>query len=379
MVRPSDRVRIIVFPFEGLAKNASLAWLGEGLAVALSDQLRMPGVDVVDQSERVHLVEAADLPPNAPLSRASMIRIAQVASANLLVMGAYSGNAVNLKISLHLFDLSAMKLSGEISANGPQSAASQMENELSWNILANSGLNKLCSREEFKDRTRKIPDSAYAYYVRSLETLDEGQQVKLLDRAVALYRDFPDAHFRLGLYCFQQGQCAKAVQHLELGRRKNEAYLRGDFMLGTCYLESDSLSDAIRSYSSLLAFGRPIEALNNLGVAYLRNGDYSLAIEELLEARSLEGNNLTVALNLALLRHLQGNESAARSVLDEAIRAHPDSGMAQFILSLVSSGSGDAAEAALSSARNLGVDVEKLKSEDPKSLARIFTTLALHP
>lgn len=377
----ADPVTVLVFPMESLAKASSLAWVGEGLAVSLSDELRMPGVDVIDQIQRMHLVEGADLPPNAPLSRASMIRVGQLASADLVVMGTYSGTVGDLRIALHVFDLRRMKLSGEIAANGPLTALPQMENELAWNILMNTGLNKIYSREKFKEYTRTIPNSAYSYYVRSLETSDEQEQVSLLDKALALHRDLPDAQFLLGRYYFQKGDCSKAVQHLELGRKRNRTYLRGDFMLGTCFLESDSLTDAIRCYSSLLSFARPIEALNNLGVAYLRKGEYPLALQDFLEARNLAQNNSTVALNLALLRHLEGNESAARNVLEEAIKAHPANGMLQFMLSLVLRvvGDQDGASAALAKAKSLGVDVEKLQSEDPKSVARIFTTWEQRP
>lgn len=381
LLRSADPVKVILFPFESLTRVSALAWVGEGLGVSLSDELRMPGVDVIDQTERVRLVESADLPPNAPLSRASMIRVGQLASADLMVMGTYSGTADDLRVSLHVFDIRSMKLSGEISANGPLNALAQMENELAWNILANTGLSKTYSREKFKERTRAIPDSAYSYYVRSLGSSDEEEQIKLLEKAVSLYRDFPDAQFQLGSHYFQKGQYSKAVTHLELGRKRDQAYLRGDFMLGTCYLISNSLSDAIRCYTNLLSFVRPIEALNNLGVAHLRQADYPLALQDLLEARNLARNDSTVGLNLALLRHLQGNESAARAVLEESIKVHAGNGMLQFALSIVLKVSGDAdgAAAAAAKARNLGVDVEKLQSDDPKSWARLFTTLDHRP
>lgn len=377
----AEPVTVLVFPMESLAKAPNLAWVGGGLAVSLSDELHIPGVDVIDQIQRMHLVEGADLPPNAPLSRASMIRVGQLASADLVVMGTYSGTADNLRIALHVFDLRRMKLSGEIAASGPLTALPQMENELAWNLLMNTGLNKIYSREKFKEYTRTIPNSAYSDYVRSLETADEEEQVSLLAKAVTARRDFPDAQFLLGRYYFQKGECSKAVQHLELGRKKDRTYLRGDFMLGTCFLESDSLADAIRCYSRLLSFARPIEALNNLGVAYLRKGDYPLALQDFLEAHDLAQNNSTVALNLALLRHLEGNESSALDVLGEAIKAHPANGMLQYVLSLVLRAVGDqnGAASALAKARSLGVDVEKLQSENPKSLARPFTTWEQRP
>src|SRR5512136_198296 len=51
-------VRIIVLPLESLSKATSLRWLSEGVAIAVSEQLKVPGVDAVDRSRRAPLVEA---------------------------------------------------------------------------------------------------------------------------------------------------------------------------------------------------------------------------------------------------------------------------------------------------------------------------------
>jgi Flp pilus assembly protein TadD len=363
----------MVFPLENLA-SSSLSWVGEAVAISLSDELRIPGVETIDRDARISFVEDADLPPLVPLSRASMIRVSQLASASLAVMGTCSGTADRLRITLSIFDLRTMRLGGEITANGPLSALPDLENELAWNILSNAGLSKDCSRSEFRLRMRRIPNNAYSIYVRGLETADEDAVIKSLEKAVSIYPEFPDAQYRLGRLYYQKAECPEAVRHLEAGRRKDQSYVRGEFMLGTCYLESNSLSDALRCYSDLLSFARPVEGLNNRGVANLRKGDYALALQDLLEAHKAAQSNATVTLNLALLRHLQGNEPAARATLEEALKIHAGNGMLQFLQGMVLEASGDTegAAGAFARARSLDLDVDKLKSQDPKSWSRIF-------
>ncbi len=376
-IRPSDPVKILVFPPENLSKISSLAWIGEGLAAALCSEMAVPGVNVIGRAERIQLVESADLPPRASLSRASMIRVGQIASANLVVMGTYSGTADKLRVILNAFDLRTMKLSGDVATDGPLAALADMENELAWNLLSNAGLSTGYSREKFKERTRTIPNPAYSYYVRSLEASKESDQFNLLDEAVSAYREFPDAQFLLGRYYFEGGQCAKAIEHLELGRTANQPYVRGDFMLGNCYLEGNSLPEAIRCYSSLLEFARPIEALNNLGVAYLRKGDDALAVQSLLEARKQDETNSTVVVNLAIVRHLQANAAAARPPLEEALRAHPGNGLLHFMLGIVllSLGDEEGAAGAFAKAQSLQIDVERLRGESPRLWSLTFTEL----
>jgi tetratricopeptide (TPR) repeat protein len=372
-LRGSDPVKIIVFPLENLAAP-SLSWIGEGTAISLSEELGIPGVEVIERDARISFVEDADLPPLVPLSRASMIRVGQLASADLAVMGTCSGSADKLKLALNVLNLRTMKLGGQIAANGPLSVLPDMENELAWNLLSNAGLSDHYSRSEFQSRTRRIPNAAYATYVQALDAEDEGAQIALLEKAVREFPDFPDAQFRLGRLFYRKEECREAVRHLELGRRKDESYVRGDFMLGTCYLESNALSDALRTYSALLSFARPVEALNNRSIANIRKGDYTLALQDLLEAHKVAPNNATVTLNLALLRHLQGNEAAALTTLEEALKINAGNGMLQFLDGIVLKATGDSEGAAdaFARARSLGVDVDKTLSEDPKAWLRIF-------
>ncbi len=152
-------------------------------------------------------------------------------------------------------------------------------------------------------------------------------------------------------------------------------------MLGTCYLKLDNLAEAIQAYNAFAERAQALEVFNNLGVAYMRKGDFPLAVQNLIEARKLASSDVTVGLNLALLRHLEGDELSALSVLEEVVKAHPEQGMVQYLYSvaLASRGEQKKAAAALDEAMRLGVDPEKLKRQDPKSWTRVFPTWNRRP
>jgi tetratricopeptide (TPR) repeat protein len=373
----ADPVKVIIFPLSGSARSTSLSWLGEGIAISLSEQISGQSIKAMDRSQRVELVERIDLPPGAQLSRGSMIQVAQRASADLAVMGTYSGSEKNLRISIRVLNVKALKLSGEISANGPLSVLPQLENELAWLILSNNGLEKTSSREEFQKRMRAIPNTAFAYYIQSYGVSNENDQIRLLQKAVAAFRNYPEAQFRIGSLYFQKGDCSSAIPHLVLGSSKAGIYSESQFMLGTCYLQGDQTVKAIQMLAHVLQFSRPFEVLNNLGVAYLRSGDLALGINSLVEARNLARSNTTVALNLAIARHLQHNDPAARSVLEDAINIDSNNGMLQFVLGylLKIQGESEAAALALDRAKNLGINIENLQQEDPKTWTRIISNL----
>lgn len=147
--RAENPPKIIIFPLDADVNGEAPDWLSEGIVLSLGDQMEGPNLRVISRKERIQLVENADLPPGARLSRGSMIRVAQRAGLNLLAMGRYSGTEQNLRIAMRVLDIKTLKLSGEITANGPLSALPQMENELAWMLLTNAGLERAGSRGGF--------------------------------------------------------------------------------------------------------------------------------------------------------------------------------------------------------------------------------------
>ncbi len=190
-------IKVMIFPLDADANTETPEWLGEGIALSIGDQLQDRDLKVIRRSERIQVVETMDLPPGGRLSRGSMIRVAQQAEAALLVMGSFSGSPQSLKVALRVFHLRTLKLSGEMTANGPLSALPQMENELAWMILSNVGLEKSGTRADFQKRTRKATNEAYACYIQSFGSSSKTSQIRLLKKAIELYRDFPKAHFQL--------------------------------------------------------------------------------------------------------------------------------------------------------------------------------------
>jgi TolB-like protein len=267
-----DSATVLIFPLDEPQNSANLSWLSEGVALSISNQIEGHNVKVIDRSERINLVEKADLPPGAQLSRASMIRVAQQAIADLIVMGSFSGTEQDLRISIRVLDVKGLKLSGEMAANGPIAALPKMENDLSWLILNNTGLERNYTRLKFQERTRKVPNSAYMSYIQSLSAPNENDQLRLLLKSLERYRDFPEAQFLVSRIYFRKGDCRNAMSHLLLGRSDESNQLESEFMRGTCFLQEDLITEAIQSFSHIISVSRSLGVLNNVGVAYLRKG-----------------------------------------------------------------------------------------------------------
>jgi len=80
---------IVTMPFENLSGRAEYNWVGESFAAALADLFDKPGLVAIRPDERNVAYKQEGLPPTAILTRATMIKIAERAGANLVLIGTY--------------------------------------------------------------------------------------------------------------------------------------------------------------------------------------------------------------------------------------------------------------------------------------------------
>jgi Flp pilus assembly protein TadD/TolB-like protein len=372
--RASERLTLIVFPVNNATHVESLSWLSDGIAVSISDQLKGSNSRVLSRRERVKLIEDLDLPPDAKISHASMIRAGQQVAADLIVMGSVSGTDRSLKITLRMLDLKTLKLSGGMAANGPLSAIAQMENDLAWQISSNAGLEKGRNREEFSKRTRRIPNSAYGFYIQSLSAPRQNDRLQLLQKATASFRNFPAAQHELGRLYYGRGDCEAAQTALSVSAGDASLEAESDFMRGTCCVRQGQFKPAIQYLSQVHSTTKRFKATNNAGVALLRDGYTEEAIQAFTEAKRLAPADPAIALNIAVAHHLQGNNSVALSIVEDAVRIHPRSGMLHFLRGVLlgTQGESDGAAAAMGRAKSMGVDTDKLQNGRPASWCELF-------
>ena len=95
--------------------------------------------------------------------------------------------------------------------------------------------------------------------------------------------------------------------------------------LGLAYLEEMKLEEAEAEFKKFIELA-PEEKLGyaNLGLVYLRMGQYEEAESLLLEAKALDEADPDVSLLLATSYRLQGRNGDAIQVLEKALETSPD-------------------------------------------------------
>jgi len=369
----NEPFKLLIFPLSG-SHNGAGAWIGEGVAVSLSGQLADGEIRPFSHGEIEDLLMENGLPTGVTLSHGSMIYTAQQANADFVAMGSYTENEDILKISVRLLDMKSMKQRSEFTVSGAITTLPEMENELAWMIYSDVMRASTLSREQFRERIRRVPNSAYAGYIESLNVFGEAQQVQLLEKAVREYADFTEARFLMGRIYYRKKDCARALPHLEYGRNLPNERLTGEFMIGTCRLQLGEIERAIEDYTRLLSLTRNATALNNLAIAHVRSGDNMRALRTLMDARAQSDDDPAISINLVIARYLTGNASAARESAEEAVTAYPGNGMLYFLSSFLMKESGNEARAAedLARAVRFGVDADRLLREEPQAWMRII-------
>ena len=368
-----EPLKLLIFPLSGSRENDN-AWIGEGIALSLSGQLAEAEIRPFSRGDTEDLLIENGLPVGAPLSRGSMIFAAEHAGADFVVVGSYTKNEDSLKLSARLLNIKTKKQGNEFTVSGAFSTLPEMENELAWMIYSSLARSPAVSRDKFGERTRRIPNSVYADYIESLGVFEESQQIQLLEKAVKGYADFAEARFQLGRLYFQKRDYARALPHIEYGRKLPGEQLQSEFMIGASRLQLGGTAQAIEVYTRLLSQDRRPAVLNNLAVAYVRNGDNVRALSALVEARAKELDDPVIAINLAIARYLAGNAQAARAFVQEAVAAHPGNGMLYFLSSFLMKEAGNEtrASADMEQAVRFGIDVDRLLAEKPQTWMRVI-------
>ena len=79
--RRRGRPRILVVPFETPGRDGRTYWLGEAVAVLIADDINARGLGAITRPSRERAYDQLHLPPNAVLSRATVIKVGEIVGA----------------------------------------------------------------------------------------------------------------------------------------------------------------------------------------------------------------------------------------------------------------------------------------------------------
>jgi tetratricopeptide (TPR) repeat protein len=333
--------RILVMPFENVEREPRVHWLGEATALLLADHLDALGASAIGRRERVRTLERLHLPPVATLSRATIIKVGQLAGAAEVVLGSLALEQDELVVRARMIQLDTGRLLPEIVEGGPLADLFDIVERLARRLRGQAPAAEALARQP--------PIEAFEYFVKGLLAQEAATQIEFLENALRVHSTYDRA--RLAVWEVRTG-LGEHEAALAIARQVPEGSpweRRARFLEGLSLIELRRLDEAFDRLTTL-AGDRPTPAVyNNLGVMQLRRG-WTPATGPptyyFTKAADADPDDPDYHFNLGYAYALEKEAPAALHWLREAVRRNPADGDAHYLLSLVLQSMGNAVEAA---------------------------------
>ena len=322
---------LLVVPFENSSRAAEYDWLGESFSESLNSRIPGNGYQVITREERLAALERLGLPPGAPLSRASLLRLGEEAGADWLVTGSFDVQGQELRTRAVLVHIRKPSLGPALEQSGPLERLLDLQGDLAWRLLRQLDSTFPSSRDAFLARSPTLHASAFESYVRGLLSMDRQQQRRYFLQANRLEPAYAAPVYRLGLLYLEDMDHATAARWLSRVPPEDPLALDSRFYLSLCHFY---LSDYARAAETLAPVAERLPAAplwNNLGVFASRRGD-AAAVAHFERALQTDPALMEPLFNLGLHYFRASQWQQAVTPLERLVELYPGDSGARALL-----------------------------------------------
>jgi len=336
--------RLLVLPFENRSQQAEYNWVRDSFTITLGEVISRSEIVVVPFNERDLAYERLRLSTQDLLTRASMLRVAEAAQAQLALVGEFDiggeKDGVTISVAARLIDVSAGRLVANkvFNFSGPLADLQPIQAQLAWRVVYQRDPSIADTKEQFVQRLAPVPPLAFESFIKGVQTTDLKRREAYLRRAIREYGGdgaggYGAALYELGLLAYRRGDDAESAKSLRQIDVRDPRYEAGLFYLGLAAFrlaEYQQMTDALQELSRR----RPVPAvLNNLAVGYLAKGEVARSLPLLQQVVANRPEDTLCRFNFAyaLWRSEQHEEAIGqfRAVLEQI----PQDGEVLFMLS----------------------------------------------
>ncbi|HXJ93051.1 MAG TPA: tetratricopeptide repeat protein [Terriglobia bacterium] len=333
---PSETRTIVVFPFENQSANSDLGWISEAFAEVFAVRLAGPGRYVLDRQERNAAYEQLGVPPETPLTLASIYRVAETLGVDWAVVGDFRVAGDQLTAGCQLLEVHHLKLTPRLETTGALSDLIDVQTRLAWRLLATHDPGFTAGAEE--DFAKSFPPvrlDAFENYIRGLLAADDASRLHFFQEAARLDPSDHRAAFQLGRYYFEHKQYRDSAAWLGKLKPGDTNYRESLFTLGVDEYFAGDDAKAQAAFATLQKEIPLNEVANNLGVAEARSGDYQNALASFEHAYQGDPLDADFSFNAAVcLWHLK-RYSDAVPYLQNAVSQNGNDPEVHTLLALV--------------------------------------------
>lgn len=245
---------VLVLPFENVSGKPEFNWVGESFADALTDLLKVPGLNVVPNAQRKITQLRLKVPLSNLPSLATALKLARESNATLLITGKYDikaaqgDTAASINLTSKIIRVQegrffseempdGRRLTRDINLIDALANLQTVQGQLAYQILYQRDKALPFSQNQFIETANKVPARAFEAYIKGLliaETGDGQARENFFKNAMRLYAEakpnevYADAALELGHYYLNKRDNQNAVDYFsrvsnEIQRCREEA------------------------------------------------------------------------------------------------------------------------------------------------------------
>jgi tetratricopeptide (TPR) repeat protein len=334
--------RLLVMPFENTEREARIYWIGEASSVLLGDHLNGRGLTAISRSERVRAFERLQLPPTAPLSRATVIKVGQLVGATDVLVGSLSVERDDLMVRARSIRLDTGRMDSEVVERGRLGDLFAIFDRLAAKLAPEVA----APAERAVERP---PLDAFESYIKGLLAESPETQIGFLEGALQRHPGYDQAHLALWEVHSDQGAYERALTSAVSVPEGSRWYGRAQFLAARSEIELGRYEPAFVKLLALLETTPTAAVYNNLGIIQLRRGgtpQTGLPAYYFTKAAESDAEDPDYCFNLGYVYLMDSDMPGAIYWLREAVRRNPADADAHFALAAALYATGSVTEAA---------------------------------
>jgi len=340
--RDAQPGRILVMPFENAAHDGRIIWMGEASSVLLADDLNAFGVSAITREERQQAFDVLQVPPNASLTDATVIRIGQIVGAGQVVVGTVQLEGDDLVVRARTIGLESGRLQSDVTERGPMADLFATFERMARRVISPTAAGAGGAPPIHP------PVAAFENYIKGLLAETPATAVTYLNAAVRADPKFDEVRLALWHVFDDQSEHERALAVVRAVPPTSDLARRARFLAGLSQVSLARYDDAFETFKALADARPSAPVLNNLGVIQLRRGGSSqlgLPTYYFNKAAEADPTEPDYFFNLGYAYWMEHDGTAAVYWLREAVRRDPTDGSAHYLLGVALNGADNPAEA----------------------------------
>jgi tetratricopeptide (TPR) repeat protein/TolB-like protein len=340
---PAVAPSVLVMPLRPLGEDPRALWLGEGVALLVADGVTSLGRPAVPRTDRVAAFDTLELPADRELSRATLLRAAQVMGVRELVTGTVDVTGETLTVTVRSVQVEAGRSQPEIRDQGPLHDVFAIASRVAA-AIAGVPPGQPAS-------TSEPPPSldVFEAFVKGLVAETPATQLRFLEQAVTAAPRYARAQLAIWEVCTEEEQHARALAAAQAVPGSSRFSRRARFAAGLSLVHLTRWDEAFAAYKALLDESPTPAVYNNLGVIQARRGTVTAQTGKpawyFSRASEAAPESPDYVFNLGYAYWLDKDTPAAIYWLREVVRRRPGDGEAHFVLAAALQAASNTAEA----------------------------------